>query len=121
MKKTVIIGAVNSPFRYAYRAAEMLSNYGHPFIPIGIREGEMLGESILSMHDEPKIEGVDTITLYINPDRQKDWYGYLLGLHPKRIIFNPGTENQELKMMAEKQGIECLYACTLVMLSVGNY
>ena len=121
MGNTVIIGSTPKPYKYAFQAAQMLNERNYDFIPVGIQEGEVLGRQILNIADEPKIEDVDTITLYINPTRQKDWHDYLLGLSPKRMIFNPGTENQELKNAAEKQGIECLEACTLVMLSVGNY
>ena len=81
----------------------------------------MLGHQVLNIYEKPVIKNVDTITLYINPEKQKQWYDYLLSLDPERIIFNPGTENQEFKSLAEKEGIECLEACTLVMLSVGNF
>ena len=97
MKKTVIIGSSPKPYKYAQKAAQMLSDKGYDFVPVGIQEGEVFGEKILNLYDKPLIENVDTITLYINPQRQKEWYNYLLGLKPERIIFNPGTENQELK------------------------
>ncbi len=102
-------------------AAERLQSHGHEFIPLGISEGQVLGKIILNMYDKPEINEVDTITLYINPHRQIEWYDYILSLKPKRIIFNPGTENQQLKKLAEAQGIICEEACTLVMLSVGNF
>lgn len=121
MKKTVIVGAVPKPYRYAYQAAEMLNSRAIDFIPLGIQEGEVLGKEILNIKDQPKIDHVDTITLYINAERQKTCMDYLLSLNARRIIFNPGAENQELKKQAEAKGIECLEACTLVMLSVGNY
>lgn len=121
MRKTVIVGSTPKPYKYAFQAAEMLDERDFEFIPLGIQEGKVLGRDILNLFDQPMIEHVDTITLYINPTRQKEWYNYLLSLKPNRIIFNPGTENQELKNMAEKEGIECLEACTLVMLSIGNY
>lgn len=121
MGKTVIIGSTPKPYKYAQQAAQMLNERDHEFIPMGITEGQVQGKSILNIYDKPQIEGVETITLYINPKRQLEWYDYLLSLSPKRIIFNPGTENQELKKLAEAQGIECLEACTLVMLSVGVY
>lgn len=120
-KKTVIVGSTPKPYRYAHQAALMLDERDYPFIPLGIQHGDVLGRDILNIYDRPHIEDVDTLTLYINPGRQKDWYEYLLSLRPKRIIFNPGSENPEFKKLAEKQGIECLEACTLVMLSVGNY
>ncbi|MFY0592227.1 CoA-binding protein [Roseivirga sp.] len=121
MGKTVIIGSVPKPHRYAYQAATMLSDNDFEFVPMGIQEGQVLGHEILNVNDKPNITDVDTITLYINPIRQKMWYDYMISLKPKRIIFNPGTENQEFKSMAKKSGIECLEACTLVMLSTGVY
>ncbi len=121
MEKTVIIGSVPKPSRYAYKAATMLEERNFDFIPLGIQEGDVLGRKILNVFDKPKIDDVDTLTLYINPGRQKEWYDYMVSLHPKRIIFNPGTENQEFKVLAQKEGIECIEACTLVMLSTGVY
>ena len=121
MGKTVIIGSAPKPGRYAYQAATMLADREFEFVPMGIQEGEVLGEEIVNIYDYPKIEGVETITLYINPTRQKEWYDYMISLTPKRIIFNPGTENQEFKSIAQKAGIECIEACTLVMLSTGVF
>ena len=86
---------------------------------VGLREANVFGVDI--QKGQPLTEDVDTITLYLNPERQKDYYDYILGLHPKRIIFNPGTENFELVRMAKEKGIEVEIACTLVMLSVGVY
>jgi hypothetical protein len=121
MKKTAIIGSNPKTNNYAFKAAQMLQAHGHEFIPIGISNGEVLGQQILNIGDQPKVPELDTVTLYINPQRQIEWYNYLISLEPKRIIFNPGTENQELKNKAESAGIECVEACTLVMLSVGNF
>jgi predicted CoA-binding protein len=70
---------------------------------------------------KPEEEGVDTVTLYLGPDRQPEYYDYILSLKPKRIIFNPGTENPELVQLAKEQGIETVEGCTLVMLSIGAY
>lgn len=80
-----------------------------------------MGNKILDIREKPPIDGVDTITLYIGPARQPQWYNYLLSLKPKRIIFNPGTENDEFEALAEQQGIEALEACTLVMLRSRQY
>lgn len=121
MKKTAIIGATTNPSRYAYFAAELLKEYGHPIVPIGIKKGQVADEDILDIRKRPTVQGIDTITLYLGHQNQTEWYDYILSLKPKRIIFNPGTENRELVEMAEKQGIETLEACTLVMLRVGNY
>ncbi|MEZ4982619.1 MAG: CoA-binding protein [Saprospiraceae bacterium] len=118
-KKTVVLGATTNPTRYAYTAVNTLVRGGHETVPIGIKKGEVAGIEIIN--DTPDVEGVDTVTLYLGPDRQKEYYHYILSLKPKRIIFNPGTENPELVKLAEEQGIETVFGCTLVMLSIGNY
>jgi len=115
-KKTVVVGATPNQSRYAFLAANMLREYDHNIVPIGIKQGEVAGEEILDIRKKPAISDVDTITLYIGPRHQPEWYEYLLGLKPKRIIFNPGTENDEFEKLAESQGIEAMQACTLVLL-----
>ena len=121
MKKTVIIGATPNVYRYAYMAAESLTGHGHEIVPVGIKKGQVFDEPILNIKDKPQVAGVDTITMYINPQHQAEWMDYIIGLSPKRIIFNPGTENPKFERHARKSGIEVEQACTLVMLSVGNY
>ena len=121
MKKTVIIGATENKSRYAYLAAESLNENGVEFIPVGIKKGNVLGKEILDLKTKPEIKEVDTITLYINPSHQPEWYNYFLSLNPKRVIFNPGTENYELEKMLEEKNIEALEACTLVMLRTGQF
>jgi predicted CoA-binding protein len=121
MKKTVIIGATPNSSRYAYLAAQMLSEYNHEIVPLGIQKGYVSGKEILDIRQKPAIDGVDTVTLYIGPQRQPEWYDYILSLKPKRIIFNPGTENDEFEQMAEAKGVEALEACTLVMLRSHQY
>ena len=118
-KKTLILGASTKPSRYGYIATSRLKKYGHEVVPVGIREGEIEGTPILV--GQPQIEDIDTITLYLNPKRQVALYDYIIGLKPKRIIFNPGTENPELVNLAKENGIEVEIACTLVLLSVGEY
>ncbi len=120
-KKTVVIGASNNPARYAYMAAHMLTDYGHNMVPVGIKKGEVAGEEILDLRKLPTVDEVDTVTLYLGPHNQPEWYDFILGLNPKRIIFNPGTENTELNKMAGSKGIETVYGCTLVMLRAGTY
>ena len=110
------MGATPNQARYAYLAATMLAEYKHDTILLGIRKGEINGNKILDIREKPKLEDVHTLTLYIGPHRQPEWYNYLLSLKPKRIIFNPGTENEEFENLAKQQGIETLGACTLVML-----
>jgi len=120
-KKTVIIGARTNPSRYAYLAAERLSAHSHDIVPVGIKKGKVFGHDILNLNERPAIEGVDTVTLYLNPTNQQPWEDYILSLNPKRIIFNPGTENPSLARKAAALGIETINACTLVMLSTGQY
>jgi hypothetical protein len=120
-KKTMIIGATPNPARYASSAAELLTDYGHDIVPVGIKKGVVEGKEILDIRLKPAISDVDTITMYIGKRHQPEWYDYLLGLKPHRIIFNPGAENQELAQRAEEAGIETVEACTLVMLRTGQY
>lgn len=120
-KKTVIIGATPNPARYAYLAAENLLEKNHEIVPVGIKHGDVFGHSILDIRQKPKIENVDTVTMYIGPRHQPEWYEYILSLNPRRIIFNPGTENHEFELMAEAKDIETLEACTLVMLRTHQY
>ncbi len=119
MKKTVVLGATPNPDRFAYAATQRLSRKGYEVVPVGIRQGEI--EGIPIQLGQPELEEVDTITLYLNAQRQEQYYDYILGLQPKRIIFNPGTENPELVHLAREKGIETENACTLVMLSVDTY
>ncbi|HMG92827.1 MAG TPA: CoA-binding protein [Chryseolinea sp.] len=120
-KKTAIIGATPNQSRYAYLAANMLREYDHEIVPIGIKQGEVAGKEILDIRKKPAVNGLDTVTLYIGPRHQPEWYNYILSLKPKRIIFNPGTENDEFEQLAEENGIEALQACTLVLLRSLQY
>lgn len=121
MKKTVIVGATPNVARYANMAAERLTENQYEIVPVGIKQGEVYGKTILPIKEHPVINDVHTITLYLGARHQPEYYEYLLGLNPARIIFNPGTENEEFMTMARAQGIEVVTGCTLVMLSVGNY
>ena len=118
-KKTVVLGATPNPSRFAYAATRRLKHYGIPTVPVGRRKGEIDGIEI--EQGWPDIDDVHTVTLYLNPTNQETYYDYILGLKPKRIIFNPGTENPELMRRARAEGIEVEINCTLVMLSVGAY
>jgi uncharacterized protein len=119
MKKTLILGATDNPNRYAYRAAQSLLRHGHDIALVGIRKGEIAGQSII--RDKSPVVGVDTVTMYVGPRHQPEWYDYILNLKPRRIVFNPGTENSELEKLARQQGIQTLQACTLVMLATNSY
>ena len=119
-KRTVVLGASANPDRYAYQAFMQLRAKGHTPLPVGIR-ADKLDEDTIILLGTPALEDVHTVTLYINPERQQSYYDYILGLAPQRIIFNPGTENAELARMARERGIEVVYGCTLVMLTLNNF
>lgn len=119
MSKTVILGATPNPERFAFLAANKLVRLGHEIVNVGIKQGEVAGVGIL--HGQPEVEGVDTVTLYVGAKHQPAYYDWLIRLKPRRIIFNPGTENPELAMLAREAGIETEVACTLVMLSSDQY
>jgi predicted CoA-binding protein len=119
MKKTVVIGASENPERYSYRAVVSLAKHGEEVIAIGLKDGMIQGIPITK--EKKYIDNVDTITMYVGAQNQPGWYDYILSLKPERIIFNPGAENDELAQLAKKNGIEVVEACTLVMLSIGNY
>ncbi len=118
-KKTVVLGASSNPGRYSYLAVNRLMAHGHSVIAIGKRPGTINDLEIIT--DHPDIDHVDTVTLYLNAQNQKQYYDYILSLHPKRIIFNPGAENDELNELALKNNIQPIEACTLVLLSTNQY
>ena len=118
-RKTLVLGASENSERYSNRAVKTLLHHNEDVVAVGLKEGEIDGVKILS--GKPLIENVDTVTMYVGPAHQKNYYDYILSLKPQRIIFNPGAENPELEKLAEKNGIEVVEACTLVMLSIGNY
>lgn len=120
-KLTLVVGATDNPERYAYRAVELLQAKGVPVVPIGIKKGLVFGEEILDLRLKPALKEIHTITLYLGPSNQVEWMDYLIGLQPKRIIFNPGTENFDFFSKAKAAGIEALEACTLVMLTTGQF
>ena len=118
-KTTLVLGASTNPSRYSYLAINRLRSHGHPVIAVGRREGQVLDVELKK--EQVPAQNVDTVTLYLNPTHQKEYYDYIVSLKPKRIIFNPGTENEELYKIADQIGIEHLEACTLVMLGTGQY
>jgi predicted CoA-binding protein len=118
-KKTLVLGATPNTDRYANLAANRLASHGHSIVNVGLKTGEVAGvpiEKPVTIHDD-----IDTITMYVGPQNQPPLYDYILNTHPKRIIFNPGAENNELRKLAEEKGIETENACTLVLLSIGEY
>lgn len=119
MKNTLILGATTNQQRYAFIAAEMLTEKKYSIFPVGIKKGEVFGKTI--QNDKKIIENIDTITVYIGPQHQQEWYQYILATKPKRVIFNPGTENDDLMNLLEENQIEVMQACTLVLLSTNQY
>ena len=117
-KKTLVLGASPKPDRYGYKAVERLTNFGHPVFAYGIRSGK-IGEVLIS--SEWTNDDFDTVTLYLNPTRQEEYYNRIIELNPKRVIFNPGTENPIFESMLSENGIEHEQACTLVLLNIGAY
>lgn len=117
--KTLVLGASENPDRYSNMAIRSLLGKGKDVLAIGRRPGQVRN---ITIETQPfASEDVDTVTLYLNPTHQQPYYDYILSLKPRRIIFNPGAENDELERLASRQGIETLEACTLVMLSTGQY
>lgn len=117
--KVLVMGANTNPAKYVYRAITMLKDHGHEVKAIGLREGNVAGVDIDT--EKKEYAGIDTITLYLNPKNQEPYYDYFVQLKPKRVIFNPGTENPALEDLLEKNGIATEEACTLVLLSTGQF
>lgn len=118
--KTLVMGASDNPERYSYLAINRLRKFGHEVEAIGLREGRKVADVIIQK-GQPDLKDIDTVTLYLNPTNQKPYYDYLLKLHPRRVIFNPGTENDELERKLQENKIEVEEACTLVLLSTGQF
>ena len=119
MGKTLIIGASNNPDRYAYKAAERLLAHGYEIELIGKRPEVVFGKTIdINKKD---YEDIDTVTLYISDKFQPEYYDYIVSLNPRRVIFNPGTENPELEEILIQNDIHVEEACTLVLLGTGQY
>ncbi len=121
MGKTVVIGGSPNSYRYSYQATLRLKENGHEVVPVGIHTGYISSIEILDLKSKPTIEDVDTVTMYLSPQNQEEWKDYVYSLKPRRIIFNPGAENPAFEQQALSKNIEIINACTLVMLSVGNY
>ncbi|MDO9038924.1 MAG: CoA-binding protein [Lutibacter sp.] len=119
IKNTLVLGASTNPSRYSFLAIQKLTNYGHPVVAIGNKVGEVSGVKIIT--EKVIFENIDTVTLYLSKKNQGIYYDYIIGLNPKRIIFNPGTENVELENLLTKHHIAFEEACTLVLLSIGKY
>ena len=118
-KKTMVLGATSKPDKYAYLAITMLVDKGHSVLAIGQNAGEVAGIKIQTK--AIPLKNIDTITLYLNPARQRDYYNYVVDAKPKRVIFNPGTENPEFYQLLQLNNIKVEVACTLVLLTTNQY
>ncbi|HWR33991.1 MAG TPA: CoA-binding protein [Chitinophagaceae bacterium] len=118
-KKTLVLGASGNPSRYSYLAIQRLRKHGHPVVALG--RSHILVEDVPVETEKLMFENIDTVTIYLNPLHQQEYYNYILSLKPKRIIFNPGAENEELEKIAGQQNIRTMDACTLVLLSTNQY
>lgn len=118
-KKTLVLGASSNPARYSYMAIRSLTGKGHSVVAIGLKEEEVLGVKIQTK--QIPFTNIDTVTLYLNPQRQRDYYNYIISLSPKRVIFNPGTENPEFYQLLKVNNINVEVACTLVLLSTNQF
>jgi uncharacterized protein len=118
-KKTLIIGASTKIERPAYKAIEMLVAKGHSVLALGQNTGEVSGIKINTK--AIPLKNIDTVSLYINPSRQRDYYNYIVEAKPKRVLFNPGTENPELYQLLQLNNIKFEAACTLVLLTLNKY
>jgi len=119
MGKTLVLGASPKPHRFSYKAVAELKMNNYPVVAIGYREGRILDIPIIK--GKPIIDDIDTVALYLGPARQLEYFDYILHLKPNRIIFNPGTENPELKSLAHIAGIRVVESCMLIMLQTGSY
>lgn len=118
-KKTLVLGASLKPERYSNMSIHRLLDKNHNTFAFGLKEGEV-GQVVIDTKLEP-YKNLDTVTLYLNPLRQKEYYDYIVSLKPKRVIFNPGTENLELYTILKDNNIAYEIACTLVLLSANQY
>ncbi len=118
-KKTLVLGASLNPQRYSYLAINSLVSHSQPVVAIGLKEGTLNGVQIDT--GMPNYENIDTVTLYLNPRRQQEYYDYIISLNPKRVIFNPGTENPEFYQLLRDKNIDVKPACTLIMLNSNQY
>lgn len=119
IKKTLVLGASDNPSRYSYLAVNRLRSHGHPVVAIG-KKNSMVADVPIEI-EKKHWDNIDTITLYLNPAHQQEYYDYILSLKPRRLIFNPGAENDELAELAANNGIKPIEACTLVLLSTHQY
>ncbi len=118
-KKTLVLGASTKPGRYSNIAINKLRNYKHEVVAFGVKSGQV--NDVVIDTELVDYDGINTVTLYLNPKRQEAYYDYIVELQPKRVIFNPGTENPEFYKLLKQNDIHFEVACTLVLLSTNQY
>ncbi|MGO3237217.1 MULTISPECIES: CoA-binding protein [Psychroflexus] len=118
-KKTLVIGASDKPNRYSNLALKFLKKYNFEAVGIGKKEFQIDGFQVYDK--QIALKNIDTVTVYLNPKNQEEFIDYILKLNPKRVIFNPGAENNDFQHLLENNNIKCLNACTLVLLQTGQY
>ena len=118
-KKTLVIGASEKPERYSNKAIKALRRHGHPVVAIAPRAGQV--DDVAFDTEKKNYSGIDTVSLYVGPQNQADFYDYVERIRPRRVIFNPGTENKVFADRLKASGVEAEEACTLVLLSIGAY
>jgi predicted CoA-binding protein len=119
LKKTLVLGASSNPARYSFLAINRLRQHNHPVIAVGKRAATVTDVPVQS--ETTSIPDLDTVTMYLNTENQKNYYDYILSQHPRRVIFNPGAENPEFEKILNENGIQAVEACTLVLLGTGQY
>jgi predicted CoA-binding protein len=118
-KNTLVLGASANPARYSFLAINRLREHNHPVIAVGKRPAQVADVQVQVKTKE--IQDLDTVSIYLNKDNQKNYYDYILSQHPRRVIFNPGAENPEFEMVLADKGVKVMEACTLVLLATGQY
>lgn len=119
MKKTLVIGASENPERYSNKAIRALLSHNHEVIALGLKKGTV--EGVVFHTEKIQFENIDTVTMYVGPQNQPEYYSYIINLKPRRVIFNPGTENPEFIAQLKSAGIYPEIACTLVLLATGQF
>jgi len=118
-KLTLVVGASLKKERFSNIAVRRLTEHHVPVIAVGLRAGEINGITVQKPF--PEVENIHTVTMYVGPKHQSFWFEFILKAKPKRVIFNPGTPNEEFEQLLQDRGIEVVEECTLVMLSNDDY
>lgn len=117
--RTLVIGASEKTERYSNKAIKALRSHGHPVVALAPRKGTV--DDVEFLIEKETISDIHTVTLYVGPKIQPEYYQYVIGLKPERVIFNPGTENTAFEGLLDENGIQAEHACTLLLLAVDDY